>query len=66
MARRQIGQERLVLDRAELRGGSSLDKVAALLDWAEVDTLLSGISASPRGEPGWPPLALFRALLLAT
>src|SRR4051794_35909439 len=28
--------------------------------------LLLGISASTKGEPGWPPLALFRALLLAT
>jgi transposase, IS5 family len=27
---------------------------------------LVGISASVKGEPGWPPLALFRALLLAT
>ncbi len=25
-----------------------------------------GISAAAKGEPGWPPLALFRALLLAT
>jgi len=30
-----------------------------------VDRLLAGISASAKGEPGWPPLALFKALLLA-
>jgi transposase, IS5 family len=65
MARRQIGQEHLALGRAEPRG-SSLDEVAALIDWAEVDCLLAGISASAKGELGWPPLALFRALLLAT
>src|SRR3954454_565351 len=28
--------------------------------------LTAGISASAKGEPGWPPLALFKALLLAT
>ena len=66
MARRQIGQEQLALSGAEPRGGSALDEVAALVDWAELDHLLAGISASAKGEPGWPPLALFRALLLAT
>lgn len=28
--------------------------------------MLAGISAAAKGDPGWPPLALFRALLLAT
>ncbi len=32
------------------------------MNWAEVDCLLAGISASAKGERGWPPLALFRAL----
>jgi transposase, IS5 family len=66
MARRRIGQERLAVGGLEPRGGTSLDEVAALVDWAELDRLLAGISASPTGELGWPPLALFRALLLAT
>ena len=66
MARRRIGQERLAVGGAGPRGGTSLDEVAALVDWAELDGLLAGISAAPKGEPGWPPLALFRALLLAT
>ncbi len=48
------------------RGGTSLDEVAALVDWAEIEGLLAGISAAARGEQGWPPLALFRALLIAT
>ena len=42
-----------------------LDEVAALLDWTELDQRLARISASLKGEPGWPPLALFRALLRA-
>jgi IS5 family transposase len=66
MARRRIGQEKLWGHRAARRVGTSLDEVAALVDWTELDQLLVGISASPKGEPGWPPLALFRALLLAT
>ena len=57
MALRQIGQEQLALGGAEPRGGTALDEVAALIDWAEGDGLLSGISASAKGEPGWPPLA---------
>jgi transposase, IS5 family len=66
MARRQIGQNRLALDGTVSHGSTSLDAVAALIDWAELDHLLAGISASAKGEQGWPPLALFRALLLAT
>ncbi len=66
MARRRIGQEQLALADPERRTGTSLDEVAALIDWTEVDRLLAGISASAKGEPGWPPLALFKALLLAT
>ena len=66
MARRRIGQERLAVGGMKPHGGTSLDQVAALVGWAELDRLLAGISASLKGEPGWPPLALFRALLLAT
>jgi transposase, IS5 family len=65
MARRRIGQERLALSREQSRGARSLDEVSALIDWAELDGLLADISASAKGEPGWPPVALFRALLLA-
>src|ERR687893_1156424 len=65
MARRRIGQEDLIA-RPEPRAASPLRALAALLDWAEIDRHLVGISAAAKGEPGWPPLALFRALLLAT
>ena len=66
MARRRIGQEQLNLTGMRPRGGTSLDELAGLIDWMELDQLLSDISASPKGEPGWPPLALFCGLLLAT
>src|ERR671917_1391269 len=65
MARRRIGQEDLIA-RPEPRAASSLSELAALLDWHEIDRALAGVSASVKGELGWPPLALFRALLLAT
>jgi IS5 family transposase len=45
---------------------SVLDELAALVDGTELDCLVAGISAAAKGEPGWPPRALFRALLLAT
>jgi IS5 family transposase len=66
MARRRIGQDHLSLGGASPRGGTSLEVITAMVDWGELDRLLAGISAAPKGEPGWPPLALFRALLLAT
>src|SRR5688500_14249198 len=65
MARRRIGQEDLIA-RPEPKAAASLSGLAALLDWAAIDRALVGISAAAKGEPGWPPLALFRALLLAT
>jgi IS5 family transposase len=65
MARRQIGQEDFIGQPAS-RTGASLSQIAALLDWVEIEHALAGISAAARGEQGWPPLALFRALLLAT
>lgn len=64
MARRRIGQERLGV--IEPDAGTALDQIAALIDWAEIDRHLAGIYAAPKGERGWPPLALFRAMLLAT
>lgn len=66
MARRQIGQEGLRLSEGLARHGSSLDALAALLNWGEIDDVLHDISAAAKGERGWPPLALFQALLLAT
>ena len=65
MARRRIGQEDLIA-RPEPRTASSLSELAALLDWHEIDRTLACISAAAKGEPGWPPLTLFRSLLLAT
>lgn len=50
MVRRRINQERLMVGGTEPRGGTPLDEVAALIDWAELDRLLAGISASPKPD----------------
>ena len=63
MARRRIGQERLSI--GDKRRGASLDEMSGLIDWAKIDRHLIDIYAAAKGELGWPPLALFRAMLLA-
>lgn len=62
MPRRRIGQE--VLFEAPLKRGS-LDEIVGLVDWSPVAARLEVIHSAPRGEASWPPLAMFRALLLA-
>jgi IS5 family transposase len=39
-------------------------RIASLIVWAPRERLLASLRA-PTGRPGYPPLALFRALLLA-
>ena len=62
MARRSIGQEDLF--GAGTRR-TDLDDLVGLIDWQNVDALLSPISSAAKGEQGWPPLCLLKALLLA-
>ena len=64
MARRQIGQESLSFG-VERKGSGCLDELSCVIDWREIDQLLGDVYASPKGEEGWPPLALFKALLLS-
>lgn len=65
MARRRIGQEQLRLSTDQSRRSGTLDEIAGLIDWAEIDGRLARIYASAKGEQAWPPLALFKAQLLA-
>lgn len=70
MGRRRIGQESFGFETGGARQRSALDDLTALVDWAlvdwaPVDSALSGISSAAKGELGWPPLALFKAMLLA-
>ena len=66
MAERRIGQlslaDGLVSDVS--RGNATLERVGALVDWSELETLLGGLRGGRMGQPGYPALALFKALLL--
>ena len=42
----------------------SLDDTEALLDWSEIEKMLSSIYFSKIGRPSYPLLTLFRSLLL--
>jgi transposase, IS5 family len=65
MARRRIGQECLQFDAATGGATGSLDEIRRLIDWAAIDRDLALIYAATKGELAWPPLALFKAQLLA-
>ena len=43
---------------------TELDDVDQLIDWQPIETLLAGIHNKKRGEQAWPPLMIFKALLL--
>ena len=67
MARKCIGQlswgDALVRDTQRPRR-DRLAEIAALLDWAPFERLLAAIHAARRGEPAYPPLMMFKVLLL--
>ena len=65
MSRRKIGQEELVFNARCVARQSSLDELDRLIDWASLTYELDGIHSASKGEPAWPPLALFKALLIA-
>lgn len=41
-----------------------LDGIHQLIDWREIEQQMSGIHAKKQGEQAWPPLLMFKALLL--
>ena len=65
MAWCRIGQEHLATVGSQHCGDTSLDEINPLVDWMEIDRLLAAVNATAKSRLGWPPLALFRALLLA-
>jgi transposase, IS5 family len=65
MAHRRIGQEVFRFGTREGRP-TSLDELAALIDWFDADRVLASLYTAAKGEKAWPPLAMFKALLLAT
>ena len=65
MARRRIGQWTFGFGDGRGHRQSSLDELLQLIDRADVERHPAGISAAAKGEPAWPPLALFKAMLIA-
>ena len=65
MARRRIGQERLGFVVGGSGRHSCLAERVRLIDWVPVEHQLAVISCAAKGEPAWPPLALFKAMLIA-
>jgi IS5 family transposase len=67
MGHRRIGQLGL-LDAAVSRRVNKrrdvLDEVVKLLDWSAFERALSVIPVSAKGEPSFPPLTMFKVLLL--
>ncbi len=59
-------QPRLFVSSAEMSHPilCSLDDTEALLDWSELESLMSSIYGSSTGHPSYPLLTLFRSLLL--
>ena len=41
-----------------------LDDVHELINWSRIESLLAELHSSRRGEKAWPPLLMFKALLL--
>lgn len=67
MPRRVIGQLGLMdaaLSRRGDRGEGELSELSRLLDWDRFEGLLSGIHRSAKGEASYPPLMMFKVLLL--
>jgi transposase, IS5 family len=65
MSRRRIGQEAFSFGSPGVGRRCSLDDLNDLIDWGPIEQQLAIVSSSAKGEPAWPPLALFKAMLLA-
>lgn len=67
MAVKRTGQMSLaeaLLGGRAAAGSSPLDRLAALVKWYRFDKLLGGLRDGGAGRPAWPPLVMFKALLL--
>lgn len=68
MPQKQVGQlgfEDGLLAQRRGRQRDDLEAISGLIDWAGIEAVLSPVvSKSRKGEPSWPVLVLFKALLL--
>lgn len=66
MAHRVLGQGSLAGAMMSPKAGANarLERIAGLLDWSGFAGLLGDLHAGRKGRPSWPPLLMFRCLLL--
>jgi transposase, IS5 family len=67
MPRRSVGQLGLMDAAVSRRGNGGVDALAEigrLVEWSPFEALLNGLHAAPRGEAAYPPLVMFKVLLL--
>ena len=66
MSRRDLSQPSFVdaMVSGYGRSGGFLDRIEQAFDWSGFEALLAPIHASRRGAPGYPPLVMFKVLLL--
>ena len=65
MARCRNGQDTLVFSLEDAGRQPTVDKQLELIDWTPVEHRLRDVSCAANGKPAWPPLALFKAMLIA-
>jgi IS5 family transposase len=67
MPRRRVGQLGFMDAAVSRRGNGGVDplsEIGRLVDWSRFEVLLDGLHASARGEAAYPPLVMFKVLLL--
>ncbi|MBV9882432.1 MAG: IS5/IS1182 family transposase, partial [Sphingomonadaceae bacterium] len=66
MAVKRVGERGFADDLLGGRLGSNavLERIAGLIDWGSIEAFLAGLHSSRYGRPAYPPLVLFKALLL--
>src|SRR5260221_9972650 len=66
MVHRGVGEVGFVDGMVKHRGrrdGEVLEQIAKLVDWAAIEAKIGPLYPSRTGEPAYPPVVMFRALL---
>ena len=66
MSHRAVGQMSLADELVGRRAGQNeqLGKIERLVQWKPLERMLRGVYAAAEGRPSYPPLSMFKALLL--